>query len=150
MPRRESKFALIAQSEGSLLNGFFAREKKSSDYLKASQAKGDISFEKANMIANLPIEYHSLAAEKIVTEQLTTRETKLLVKTISEQPEQLKEILSRPIIELTPPPNEIQEFVKEYGSGQPKFESGTCPICGTRYVANWVSLHINWENAPDE
>ena len=69
---------------------------------------------------------------------------------MKERPDEKEIILSRPIIELTPPPDNIQEYEGKYGSECPKFEKVDCPYCEGVLLVNWVLLRINKEGDQDE
>ena len=83
-------------------------QERASESLKSAHLKGELSFDKATQITELPMEYQPSATEKVVKEQLTTRETELLVNSLLEQPKRMEEILSKPIVELTPPPKALR------------------------------------------
>lgn len=120
-----------------------AFHKKASKLLESTHSKGELSLEKATLIAELPKELHSLAVEKVTKERLSKRETELLVDSLHEQPQRTDEILSRPVVEFTPPPKDIQEYEDKYGSERPKFEQVDCPYCGGELLVNWVLGRIN-------
>jgi ParB family chromosome partitioning protein len=98
----------------------------------------------ARELAELPKEDQPAVVARIVNERLSFKDTETLIHAIKDNPDKKEEILAKPINELTPPPKDIQEFEKEHGSEQPKFEVGQCPQCGAEYIINWPLCRINW------
>lgn len=112
--------------------------------------RGEISFEKAAKIAELSMELQPAATRKVVGEQLSSKETALLVQTILNEPDRKEEILVTSINELTPAPPEVLEFVKEYGAEERMFMAGNCPRCDLEYKIDWTLHTIWWEEDSDE
>ena len=108
--------------------------------------EGNISFDKAAEIAEMPLDIQPSVIEKVVKENLSLKETTMLVQAIIEQPERMDEIISGPISKLALPPLDIKKFDEKYGQKQTKFEKGRCPDCGAEYVINWVLNRMNWRH----
>lgn len=98
----------------------------------------------AREIAELPKEDQPAVVARVVNENLSFKDTEMLVHAVKDHPDKKEEILAKPINELTLPPKDIQEFEERHGPEQPKFEVGKCPRCGAEYVINWPLCRINW------
>lgn len=103
-----------------------------------------ISQTHAREMAELPKEIQPEVVKKVVDEGLSSRETEVLVHAIKKKPQKKGDILSKPAIQLTPPPRDVQEFEDQHGPEQRKFDQGECPDCGRQYTINWVLCRINW------
>jgi hypothetical protein len=97
----------------------------------------------AREITELPKLDQPKVLEKASRDSLSSRETALLIRTLKERPDEREDILSRPIIELTPPPDDIQEYEEKYGLERSKYEKVGCPYCRRELLVNWVLGRIN-------
>lgn len=118
----QAKEELLEQASNSLLECF---------------EEGKVNLSKALKISELLKEDQPVVVQKVIEEKPSEEQTEWLVTTILEKPEKKDEILTKSIIELTPPPREIQEFEKKYGPNRPKFSNEVCPHCGQSLIVNW-------------
>jgi ParB family chromosome partitioning protein len=96
----------------------------------------------AREIATLSKEDQATVVNKVVRNGLSSRKTAALVYAIKEHPDNKEEILSKPVEVVAPLPEDLQKFVEEHGTEQPKFSEWTCEVCGTEYIVNWVWCEI--------
>jgi len=96
----------------------------------------------AREIALLPKEDQTDVVTKVVMDKLSSRKTAALVQAIKERPNDKEEILAKPVEVVAPLPEDLQKFIEEHGTEQPKFSEWTCEVCGAEYVVNWVWCEI--------
>lgn len=96
----------------------------------------------AKEVARLPIEEQPSIIEKVKSEKLSSRDTKLLVSAFIKNPSSQDKILSEPVSNLIHLPKDIREYEEAYSAEQPKYGEYTCPQCGLISRINWVLQRI--------
>jgi ParB family chromosome partitioning protein len=96
----------------------------------------------AREIAALSKEDQAAVVDKVVKNGLSSRKTVALVQAIKEHPDNKEEILAKPVEVVAPLPEDLQRFVEEHSTEQPKFSEWACEICGAEYIVNWVWCEI--------
>ena len=119
---------------------------RASPELKSNITTRAVMFSQAREIAKLPESEQPTVLEKVVDEELSTKQTKLLTYVLRKADEKEKvEILEKPvraIAELYSKPDAFEKAVKT-SMDKPMVEWIKCPSCGQRLMIDWVERKIS-------
>jgi len=96
----------------------------------------------AREIAELPENMQPPVLARVIKDKLSFKKTETLVHAVKDHPENMAEILDKPIEEVAPLPQDVKEFKEKHGPEQPLIEFWKCPECGTEYTISWVWCKI--------
>jgi ParB family chromosome partitioning protein len=118
--------------------------KKSSAELIQAVTTRVVKVGHARLIAKLPKNIQKIFLIKVITEDLTYRETNFFVDALLKHPDYSYEFIDKASLDMIGPPEDIFKTRDDVDWSFSQFHVGNCPQCKKEYYISWALRIMSW------